>query len=204
MPESAHEWFSRVQARLGSEGHRDVGWQSLRTWPLEGELTPRTLEPPGDERERGGAAGADCFMCSAASGQGGDYLVWTDDLLMVGVPHDDVAIPMIAFLMPCAHHDLADLPADVAARMGELLVACERAAMDALDVPRLQVFRYGEGQEHLHWWLLGRPRGMAQLSGAFLPLWEDLLPTRSRSELRADLLLVAERLVSLVGGRVLA
>jgi hypothetical protein len=88
--------------------------------------------------------------------------------------------------------------------MGVVMAACEQAAVQALDVPRLQVFRYGEGQEHLHWWLLGRPRGVAQLSGAFLPLWDDLLPPRSRPELRADLLLVGDRLVSLVGGRVIA
>lgn len=146
----------------------------------------------------------DCFMCEAAAGHGGDYLVWTDDVLMLGVPQELIAIPFTAFLMPCAHHDLADLPVDVARRMGELMVAAERAVTDTLDVPRLQVFRYGDGQEHLHWWLLGRPTGVPQLGGPFLPRWDTLLPPRTREELRTDLLVVAERLTSLAGGRVLA
>ncbi|HET7194373.1 MAG TPA: hypothetical protein VFI99_05235 [Nocardioides sp.] len=39
--------------------------------------------------------------------------------------------------------------------------------------------------------------------GTFLPHWDDLLPPRTGEGLRADLLLVAERLPVLVGGRVL-
>lgn len=204
MPESAQEWYDRVSARLDTDGHRVSDMTTWETWPFDGALIPRRLEPPTDERTRGGAGGVDCFMCAAAAGHGGDYLVWTDDVMMVGVPHDLIAIPFTAFLMPCAHHDLADLPSDQARRMGELMVAVERAATDVLDVPRIQVVRYGDGQEHLHWWLMARPTGVAQLRGTQLPLWDEILPPRTRAELRADLLLVAEMLVSLVGGRVLA
>lgn len=203
MPESSQEWYERVSARIAETGHRRLDWAEWETWPFEGQLVPRELRPPGAEHPRGGAGGVDCFMCEAAAGHGGDYLVWTDDVLMLGLPQELIAIPFTAFLMPCAHHDLADLPADQARRMGEVLVAAERAVMQTLDVPRMQVYRYGDGQEHLHWWLLGRPTGMHQLRGTFLPHWDDLLPPRTRAELRTDLLLVAERLTTLVGGRVL-
>ena len=203
MVETAREWFHRLETQIEAEGLREGDLARLRSWPWDGAGAVVPLEPPGEEVPRGGEGGADCFMCGAAAALYTDYLAWTDGEFMLGAPKDEVALPVVAFLMPCVHHDLSTLPSRSAARMGELLVACELAAIAALDVPRLQVHRYGVGQEHLHWWLLGRPRGMLQLGGTFLPLWNDLLPTRSRHELRADLRLLAEHLVSLVGGRVL-
>ena len=203
MPESAQEWYDRVAARIAAEGHRHLGWGEWETWPIEGELVAQRLQPPTEERPRGGAGGVDCFMCDAAAGTGGDYLVWTDDLFMVGVPQEEIAIPFTAFLMPTRHADLSDLAPEESRRLGELLVAAEQAVVAVLDVPRMQVSRYGDGQEHLHWWLLGRPTGMGQLRGTFLPHWDELLPARTRAELRADLVLVAEQLVSVAGGRVL-
>ena len=84
--------------------------------------------------------------------------------------------------------------------MGELMVLLERAVTDVLDVPRAQLIRWGDGEEHLHWWVLARPSGMDQLRGAFTPLWDDLLPPRPRAESRSDLEAVARRLVELAGG----
>ena len=201
MPETAQEWYDRVSGRVAEEGYRHLAWGEWETWPFQGELVPKALEPPTTERPRNGAGGVDCFMCDAAAGRGGDYLVWTDGTWMIGIPQEQVAIPFTAFLMPCRHADLSDLTAEESQRMGELLVGVEQAAVAVLDVPRLQVFRYGDGQEHLHWWLLGRPTGMHQLRGTFLAHWDELLPSRSRAELRADVALVAEELVSAAGGR---
>jgi hypothetical protein len=77
------------------------------------------------------------------------------------------------------------------------------AASDVLDVPRVQVTRFGEGVEHLHWWVFARPTGANQLRGSFLLLWDDVLPPRDPSARRADLDLVAARLVELAGGEAL-
>ena len=203
MPVTTQEWYDRVSARIAGEGYRHLGWGEWETWPFEGEPVPKALQPPGAERPRNGAGGVDCFMCDGAADDGGDYLVWRDDLFMLGIPLEPIAIPFTAFLMPLRHADLSDLTPQEASRMGELMVACEQAAVAVLDIPRLQVFRYADGQEHLHWWLLGRPTGMGQLRGTFLPHWDDLLPPRTRAELRADVALVAERLVSVAGGRVM-
>ena len=84
-----------------------------------------------------------------------------------------------------------------------LLTYTERAACEVLDLPRVQVARWGDGAEHLHWWLFARPTGMAQLRGTFVTLWEDLLPLSDPAALRADLDLVAARLVELAGGTAL-
>jgi diadenosine tetraphosphate (Ap4A) HIT family hydrolase len=142
-------------------------------------------------------------MCTAEATTDHDYLVWRDDIAMIGVPNDAPAIPLVAFLMPRRHADLADLTPEEAGHLGELLVHVEQAACDVLDVPRLHVIRYGDGQEHLHWWLMGRPTGALQLRGSFLSLWDDLLPQMSRREVRDNLDLVCGRLVELAGGTLL-
>ncbi len=200
MPRDASEWYDDTQRRIAADGLRDPGLADWPTWPYDGELTPRDLKPPVAERPRGGAGGVDCFMCAADETADASYLLWRDDVAMIGIPHEPVALPFLAFLMPRRHADLADLTPDVAARMGQLLTAVERAATDVLDIPRLQVARYGDGQEHLHYWLLGRPTGVAQLRGTLLPMWQDLLPPRPADEVRADLVAVCERLVELAGG----
>ena len=198
-PAGARRWYDETRARIAASGYRTAPWPDWPTWPFTGELVQRELEPPGEERPRRGADG-DCFICAAAAGAGGDYVVWRDDVAMLGQPRDDVALPFLAFLMPRRHADLSDLEPPEAARMGELMVLLERAVTDVLDVPRAQLLRWGDGEEHLHWWVLARPTGVDQLRGSFTPLWDDLLPPRPRAESRADLEAVARRLVELAGG----
>lgn len=201
MPQSAQEWFDETRRRIEADGHRSVEWSTWGTWPFDGDLgRPRELAPPVAESERGGANGVDCFMCAAVADEDTDYIVWRDDLAMIGQPLEEIAIPFTAFLMPQRHADLSDLEPREAARMGELMVLLERAVTDVLDVPRVQIMRWGDGQEHLHWWVLGRPTGVGQLRGTFLSWWEDILPPRPRDEFRADLRAVMTRFVELAGG----
>jgi diadenosine tetraphosphate (Ap4A) HIT family hydrolase len=203
MPQSAQEWYDATRRRIDADGYRPVVWSSWPTWPFEGDLgRPRELEPPGSERERNGANGVDCFMCAAVAAGDPGYILWRDDVAMIGLPHEDVSIPFAAFLMPLRHADLSDLAPPEAARMGELMVLLERAVTNVLDVPRVQVLRYGDGQEHLHWWVMARPTGVGQLRGTFLPWWDDVLPARPRDEFRADLEAVMTRLVELAGGEI--
>ncbi|WP_107772382.1 HIT family protein [Nocardioides sediminis] len=201
-PPTAQQWYDETRARIAATGYRPAPWTGWPTWPFEGEVTQRGLQPPVAERPRGGEGGGDCFICAAAADPGSDYVVWRDDVAMLGQPQEDVALPFVAFLMPRRHADLSGLQPGEAARMGELMPLVERAVTDTLDVPRVQVLRYGDGEEHLHWWVLARPTGVAQLRGSFLPMWDDLLPARPREGSRADLLAVARRLAELAGGEV--
>ncbi|WP_067437289.1 HIT family protein [Nocardioides jensenii] len=199
MPESAAEWFDRVSESLSSDGPRHPPWTQWSTWPFDNdELSARALEPPQPEAPRRGAGGVDCEQCDRRSEP--SYIFWRDDLVMLGAPFQVTSLPFVAFLMPWRHADLSDLTDDEAARMGQILMLAERAACDVLDIPRLQVFRWGDGAEHLHWWLMARPRGMAQLRGTFLPMWDDVLPARDPRDLRSDLDAVAARLVEVAGG----
>jgi diadenosine tetraphosphate (Ap4A) HIT family hydrolase len=203
-PPTAQEWYAETRARIAATGYRPAPWTDWPTWPFEGDLSQRELEPPVAERPRGGEGGVDCFICEAAADPASDYIVWRDEVAMLGEPRETLSLPFVAFLMPRRHADLSDLRRTEAGRMGELLPLVERAVTEVLDVPRVQVFRYGDGEEHLHWWVLARPTGVAQLRGSFLPLWDDLLPTRPREDSRADLLAVARRLADLAGGEVRA
>lgn len=196
--ESTQEWYDRVSAEIARDGFREAPWLEWPTWPFTGQLQNRPLDPPAPERDREGAGGVDCAQCGRRDDP--SYIFWRDDVAMLGTPFEATSVPFTAFLMPRRHADLSDLTDDEAARMGQLLSLVERAARDVLDIPRMQVYRYGDGVEHLHWWLVARPTGIGQLRGSFLPLWDDLLPPREATARRRDLDDVAAHLVELAGG----
>lgn len=201
MAHSPRQWYDRVSQVLAEQGPVDPGWAQRPSWPFEGALVVRALDPPADEEPaRSGADGRGCFVCVGVAASDADYLVWTDDLWVLGLPAEGSPLPFALFLMPRRHADLAGLSRAEAARQGELLTALEQAATQVLAVPRIQVARWGDGTEHLHWWLFARPTGMLQLRGTFLSHWADVLPPRPQEELRADSLLVVDRLVELAGG----
>lgn len=202
MPETPAQWYARVSAALEADGYRESDLQQWSSWPWTGTLTPKPLEPPAEvEPDRHGAGGIDCRSCATGLDPQAGGAVWWDDLFYVGAGLDS-SLPFAAFLMPRRHADLGDLTAAEAARQGELLTAIEDAARASLSIPRIQVARWGDGGEHLHWWLYARPTGMLQLRGTFLSHWDDLLPGRATEEVRADARLWAAELVQRVGGRV--
>lgn len=202
MTESPAQWFARVERAIESDGYRRLDWEKWPSWPFAGNLTPRALDAPADDEPlRRGAGGIDCHACAAAADPGADpWTLWWDDTAMLVLPEHGAAVPFAAFLMPLGHSDLAGLPDATAARMGLLLTAIERAVIDVLAVPRIQAMRWGDGGEHLHWWLLGRPTGALQLRGTFLSHWDDILPLAPAELTRGNGERVAARLVELVGG----
>ena len=203
MPETAQEWYARVRASLDAEGYRDVDPTEWPSFPfVEGGVRP--MGPPSEERTREGAGGVDCVLCERSRAEDPrDYVFWRDELMMLGAPFQTSGLPLVCYLMPRRHADLRDLTDREARRTGELLVFLERAACDVLDVPRIQVARYGEGVEHLHYWVFARPTGIARLRGSFLTLWDEVLPHTDVASRRADLDLLAARLVQLAGGQAL-
>ncbi len=202
MPETSQEWHDRVVREIAERGIREQDPLSWKTWPWDEGYVVRPVEAPSEEPARHGAGGVDCFVCAAVDDPG-DYLVWRDELAMIGRKLEGTPLPILAFLMPRRHADLADLTDSEAARLGVLLTHLERAVTEVLDVPRIQAVRWGDGSEHLHWWIYGRPTGVLELRGTFLALWEDLLPVRDPREERRDLDLVMARLVELAGGEAL-
>jgi hypothetical protein len=104
-------------------------------------------------------------------------------------------------MQPLAHHDLADLPYDLAGEMGVLLVHLTRA-MEALpQVGRVHVAKWGDGGAHLHVFVYARPKGMLQLRGTMMAVWDDFLPPVPVEVRDADARTVIRELVASFGGR---
>jgi len=201
VPEPAQEWYARVAA---ADAHREAGWPAAPSYPLDPAGALRPLSAPSVEPVRDGEGGVGCLICSQSQeADPSGYVYWRDELTMLGVPFQPTALPLVTYLMPRRHADLGDLTREEAARCGELLTHLERAARDVLDVPRVQVARYGEGVEHLHWWVFARPTGALDLRGPHVLLWDEVLPAREPVARRADLDLLAARLVELAGGEAL-
>jgi diadenosine tetraphosphate (Ap4A) HIT family hydrolase len=96
-------------------------------------------------------------------------------------------MPVVLLLEPRVHADLHDLPPDLVAQLGVMLWRVEAALTSLGGVGRVQMARWGDGAEHLHWWFLVRPAGLVQARGSFLADWDDILPPRPREEWAADL-----------------
>lgn len=165
-------------------------------FPFEGEIATKPLEPPTlPEPERRGAGGEDCRNCGADPNT-----IWQDDRWRVRIPSEPGGLPTVAVLLPIAHHDLADLPDELAAELGPMLKRVAAAIETVGGIGRVHFNRWGDGSEHFHVWLLPRPYGLWQLRGAMLAVWDDLLPKVSRAEWSRNRRTVARALAA-GGGR---
>jgi len=183
MPENAHEIHARAADALQIP---DVG--SWDTWPFDGPVRPRALNPPGPEPERDGEGGVDCSACAKPDS---DYL-WTDDhwrLTAMGPS----GLPIILILEPREHHDNpAGLPDDLARAQGIMLGRVERAVLAVGEIGRVHIGRWGEGGAHLHWWFIGRPAGLPQLASSMAEIWDEVLPPTPRGIWEDNVARVAE------------
>ncbi|WP_220140310.1 HIT family protein [Kitasatospora acidiphila] len=148
-------------------------------FPYEGDIQIKVLEPPVlPEPPRNGEHGTeDCFTCKR--GEDDPTVIWANENWMVRTVSEPAALPAMLMLVPRAHHDLVDLPPELAVEMGGMIQRVERAILSLGGIARVHVNRWGDGGAHLHWWLIARPEGMMQLRGTCLPLWDDVLPKQS-------------------------
>lgn len=178
MSETPEEFYERTKVALLMPPLDE--WE---TFPFEGAMRPRELQPPAaDEKRRHGEGGVDCFACKKTS----DDLIWEDEhwqLTALG----PTGLPVVLILEPKEHYDIETLPPELAAEMGPLLQRVERAARAAGDIGRVHIGRWGEGSEHLHWWFMARPARMRQLSDSFAAIWDDILPPVPEDVWRASL-----------------
>ncbi|MGN0063730.1 MAG: hypothetical protein ACI379_05765, partial [Nocardioides sp.] len=166
-------------------------------------LRIKPLEPLLDvEPDRNGEDPAQCRCTTsdwAASWPGAeDDVVWYDDdwrLLQAGDK-----LPTFLMLQPRRHVDLHEVPDDLAARMGQLIVALTAAVETLPSVGRCHVMKIGDGGAHLHWFFIGRPARIGQFRGSPLLDWEENLPSVPREVLDANAAAVVADLVRRVGG----
>jgi diadenosine tetraphosphate (Ap4A) HIT family hydrolase len=166
-------------------------------FPFEGDVRVKTLDAPVlPEPERHGVDAEACHLCR----DGSDHVIWEDAgwrVLSAPEPH---GLPMVAVLAPRAHHDLEDLPPELAAGFGTMIQRLARAVGRLEGVGRVHVNRWGDGSHHVHLWFLARPQGMWQMRGAMLAIWDDLLPKVPAEEWAASRRTVAAALAA-DGGR---
>ncbi|MGH3714403.1 MAG: hypothetical protein ACRDT4_13215 [Micromonosporaceae bacterium] len=173
-----------------------VGWP---TFPFEGKLRVKPLEPPTEEPPREGAGGEDCKKCAAPDA---DY-IWVDERWRVRALGQPSGLPAVVVLETRHHYDMGDLSNLLAAELGVLTVRLERAMRSIDGVARVHVNRWGDGSEHLHVFFLARPAGLLQLRGTFLSMWDEILPPISEQQWRENLAFIAAWLAE-YGGQAVA
>jgi diadenosine tetraphosphate (Ap4A) HIT family hydrolase len=203
MPETPQEFHARAMAAADDEGRLRFGeipyWE---IFPFEVEgLRVKPLDPlTVDEPPRHGEGGVECGACTSADERSSEASeVWRNARWRVSVTEPGGS-PLMLMMQPLAHHDLSDLPDDLAGEMGVLLVHLTRA-MEALpQVGRVHVAKWGDGGAHLHVFVYARARGMLQLRGMMMAVWDDFLPPVPVEIRDADARSVIQALAASFGG----
>jgi len=203
-PESAEDYYARVAAAADDEGRLPVAVEEMPGWdifPFEiDSLQIKPLQPLADaEPPRGGEQPADCWCAQDLDPRFAEQIAWSNERWLLHL-NSSMRLPIAVNLIPRAHHDLPDLPEELAGEMGRLLVVVARAIEALPSVGRAQMAKYGDGGAHLHAFLFGRPARMLQLRGSPLLDWEENLPSVPLEVLRANASYVSRILVESLGG----
>ncbi len=201
--ETAEEFQSRVAAATDEEGRLRVAIEAMPGWdvfPFELDgLRIKPLEPLADaEPPRRGENAAECPCQEPQLPEHAAQVAWSNErwrLSEVGMQ-----LPVTLILRPLQHCDLGDMPDDLAAEMGLLMVAITAAIEELPSVGRCHLARYGDGDAHAHPFFFGRPARMLQLRGSTLLDWEENLPPVPEDVRQANAGHVAQRLLEKFGG----
>jgi hypothetical protein len=204
QPESAEDFYARVQAATGPDGRLSVAVEEMPGWdiyPYEiDSLRLKPLQPLADaEPPRGGEDPSECFCARPPRDDLGESLVWSNERWQLTLD-TSMKLPIGLSLGPLEHCDLPSVPADLAAEMGLLIVAVSAGIESLPSVGRVQLAKYGDGGAHLHLFLFGRPARMLQLRGSPLLDWEENLPAVPLEVHRSNAEHVARHLLETVGG----
>lgn len=167
--------LERIRAAEGADGRLPL--PDMADWdifPLEGAMVVKHVDDPVvPEPQRAGEGAAECAMC--APDLAGRAL-WSDEGWLL-LPWSAVpGIPVAVMLVPREHYDLEDLPGELAAGLGPLIVRVVRSLRSIGGIGRVHVNKWGDGGAHLHLAFLGRPEGLLQMRGSCLDVWDDVLP----------------------------
>ena len=203
-PESAEEYYARVEAATDQERRLPVAVEEMPGWdifPFETDsLRIKPLQPLADaEPPRRGEDPQDCWCAKDLDPDFAAQIAWSNERWLLHL-NTSMRLPVAVNLIPRAHHDVTDLPDDLAEEMGRLLVAVSNAVESLPSVGRSQVAKYGDGGAHLHVFLFGRPARILQMRGSPLLDWEENLPTVPLEVLQTNASFVARHLQAAVGG----
>ena len=186
MPETPEQFWERARGGLKTPPVEE--WD---TWPFDGAITPRELEPPVDEEPpRHGVGGVDCWHCEPKD------VVWSDENWVLRPLDRPSGLPVVVLLETKLHVDFPNLSNELAAELGPTLLKIQRAVSQIPGVGNVHVGRWGEGSEHCHIWFMGRPARMMQFRSSFAAIWDDVLPPTPEDVWRENLELLRAALNS--------
>jgi hypothetical protein len=199
MPLTPDEFYEN--ATSFDDDRRSRALSALAEWepfPFESEglraatlRSPHFPEPPRHDEDP-----ATCRSCAASNG----LPVWQNEgWRLIALPEPSGA-PLVLMLLPKAHFDLGNLPDEMAAQLGQIVVHVGRAVESLEHIARAHVSRFGDGGAHLHVFFFARPEGFVQLRGNFFTVWDDLLAPVPRDVRDADAARVGELLAASYGG----
>jgi hypothetical protein len=202
--ERPEDYHARILAAADADGRLAVAVEEMPGWdiyPYEiDSLRHKPLQPLADEEPpRRGEDASDCW-CAQGFGPDDGTTVWSNARWRLGL-EAQTGLPVQLVLSPLEHHDLPSLPADLAAEMGQLVVAVSDAVEHVPSVGRVHLAKYGDGGAHLHLLFFGRPARVLQFRGSPLLDWEENLPRVPLPVLQANARVVAERLLVHLGGQ---
>jgi hypothetical protein len=203
-PESAEDFYARIAAATDTDGRLPVAVEEMPGWdiyPYEVDsLRLKPLRPLADaEPARAGEDPAECWCADGTWGEWHEPYAWGNDRWRLTMMRE-TGLPVMFSLTPLVHCDLPTVPMELAAEMGQLIVAISAAVEELPSVGRVQIAKWGDGGAHLHLAFLGRPERILQFRGSPLLDWEENLPRVPLEILRANATFVAERVIMAVGG----
>jgi diadenosine tetraphosphate (Ap4A) HIT family hydrolase len=186
VPETPEAFWQRTHGALQTPPVEE--WE---TWPFDGQLTPRPLAPPAEaEAPRRGAGGVDCWRCA----HGDEHALWSNENWLVVPLSRPSGLPVVVILETRMHYEFHDLPEELQAELGTMLVKVQRAVYAVGEIGNVHVCRWGDGSEHFHVWFMARPARISQLSGSFAAIWDDILPPVPDDVWQANLEIVRREL----------
>lgn len=198
MPLSPDEFYDHATAAADEEQRlplaRMTEWD-ISPFEQDGLRVSRLRPPVVPDPPRHGEDPATCMSC-----QRRDEGLWLDDSWRL-TRITGVGVPLVLMLHPRDHHDMGDLPDDLAAQAGVLSTHLVRHVEALPHVSRCHAYRFGDGGAHLHLWFFARPEGQGQMFGSWLVVWDDLLPEYPADVAEADAQRVVDALLESYGGR---
>ena len=205
-PESAEDFYARVQAATGPDGRLAVAVEEMPGWDIYPfEIDSLRMKPLQPARRRGAPArrrgpGGVLLRGPAQPGPGPSGSVWSNERwqLHLDTAHEAADRPQPR---PARALRPADGPGPPRRRDGSAdRRRLRRRSSRCPSVGRVQLAKYGDGGAHLHLFFFGRPARMLQLRGSPLLDWEENLPPVPLEVHRANAEHVAEHLLATVGG----
>jgi diadenosine tetraphosphate (Ap4A) HIT family hydrolase len=199
MPLSPDEFFDNALTTADEDGH--VGLSGITRWDIfpferDGLRVVPLHTPDLPEPARNGEDPSNCRNCR----EGDDHVIWQDEAWRLSALPEPSGAPLVLVLTPKEHFDVTDLPAELAAQLGLIVIQTARAIESLEHVARAHVSRWGDGGAHLHVLFFARPEGFVQLRGTCLAIWDDLLAPVPREMRDADATRVGEILGASLGG----